>query len=352
MYIKLHLQLDRNNNGEKIMSDIKNNGLTEDEVIEDFSSSVIPEENSKKNNKKKDNSKYFKKILTGVIVALVLIGIGIYAKNNSEQDKHINVSGNTESKTGLAVTNNGDTEVVGDASTEIVDSTEATDSEDIDEIVRSNIVKSNVPKKTVKGTKSKPAKTGEWVKVPVTINTKLNDKASFDNYKSYVYVKMNKVVFGYDQVVEYINNYNALSNTVVNVDNNDKKDAKIAMYEFELVYDDEYPTYMSRDKIYAMPDLKLSLKGTVDQLDNRKFDRKKSSDYIVVGSKIYNVADATSITDKQVDETNGTSINSKIVYRFVVYTPKGANSDNYIEKLNIKIDKNKQDIYFVGQSIK
>jgi hypothetical protein len=163
---------------------------------------------------------------------------------------------------------------------------------------------------------------------------------------------MNKVVSGYDQVVEYINNYNALSNIVVNVDNNDKKDVKIAMYEFELVYNDEYPTYMSRDKIYAMPDLKLSLKGTVDQLDNRKLDKKKSSDYIVVGSKIYNVADATSITDKQVDETNGTSINNKIVYRFVVYVPKGANSDNYVEKVNIKIDKNKQDAYFIGQAIK
>lgn len=349
MYIKLHLQLD---NGEKIMSDIKNNGLAEDEVIEDFSSSVIPEEKSKKNTTKKDNSKYFKKILLGIIMALALIGIGIYAKSNSEQDKHINVSDNTESKNGLAVTNNGDTEVVGDASTEIVSSTEATGSEDIDKIVRSNIVKSNVPKKTVKGTKSKPAKTGEWVRVPVTINTKLNDKASFDNYKSFVYVKMNKVVSGYDQVVEYINNYNALSNTVVNVDNNDKKDVKIAMYEFELVYNDEYPTYMSRDKIYAMPDLKLSLKGTVDQLDNRKLDKKKSSDYIVVGSKIYNVADATSITDKQVDETNGTSINNKIVYRFVVYVPKGANSDNYVEKVNIKIDKNKQDAYFIGQAIK
>lgn len=345
MCIRLHLQLD---NGVVFMSDMKNKGLAEDEVIEDFSSSVIPEENSKKNNKKKDNSKYFKKILLGVIVALVLVGIGIYAKSNSEQDKHINVSGNTENKNDLTVTNNDGTEVVGDASTEIVNSTEDTDSE----ITKSNVLKSNVPKKTVKGTKSKPAKTGEWVKVPVTINTKLNDKASFDNYKSYAYVKMNKVVYGYDQVVEYINNYNALSDTVVNVDNNDKKDVKIAMYEFELVYDNEYPTYMSRDKIYAMPDLKLSLKGTVDQLDNRKLDKKKSSDYIVVGSKIYNVADATSITDKQVDETNGTSINNKIVYRFVVYTPKGANSDNYVEKLNIKIDKNKQDVYFVGQAIK
>ena len=98
--------------------------------------------------------------------------------------------------------------------------------------------------------------------------------------------------------------------------------------------------------------LKLSLKGTVDQLDNRKLDKKKSSDYIVVGSKIYNVADATSITDKQVDETNGTSINNKIVYRFVAYVPKCANSDNYVEKVDIKIDKNKQDVYFTGQAIK
>lgn len=330
------------------MSDMKNNGLAEDEVIEDFSSSVIPEEKSKKNTTKKNNSKYFKKILLGIIMALVLIGIGIYAKSNKEPDKHISVSDSTESKNNLAVTNNGGTEAVGETGTEVMDSTENTDSE----ITKSNIVKSNVPKKTVKGTRSKPAKTGEWVKVPVTINTKLNDKASFDNYKSFVYLKMNKVIYGYDQVVEYINNYNALSDTVVNVDNNDKKDVKIAMYELELVYDDEYPTYMSRDKIYAMPDLKLSLKGTVDQLDNRKLDKKKSSDYIVVGSKIYNVADATSITDKQVDETNGTSINNKIVYRFVVYTPKGASSDNYVEKINIKIDKNKQDVYFVGQAIK
>lgn len=330
------------------MSDMKNNGLAEDEVIEDFSSSVIPEEKSKKKATKKNNSKYFKKILLGIIMALVLIGIGIYAKSNKEPDKHISVSDSTESKNNLAVTNNGGTEAVGETGTEVVDSTENTDSE----ITKSNVVKSNVPKKTVKGTKSKPAKTGEWVKVPVTINTKLNDKASFDNYKSFVYLKMNKVIYGYDQVVEYINNYNALSDTVVNVDNNDKKDVKIAMYELELVYDDEYPTYMSRDKIYAMPDLKLSLKGTVDQLDNRKLDKKKSSDYIVVGSKIYNVADATSITDKQVDETNGTSINNKIVYRFVVYTPKGASSDNYVEKINIKIDKNKRDVYFVGQAIK
>lgn len=330
------------------MSDMKNNGLAEDEVIEDFSSSVIPEEKSKKKATKKNNSKYFKKILLGIIMALVLIGIGIYAKSNKEPDKHISVSNSTENKNNLAVTNNGGTEAVGETGTEVVDSTENTDSE----ITKSNVVKSNVPKKTVKGTKSKPAKTGEWVKVPVTINTKLNDKASFDNYKSFVYLKMNKVIYGYDQVVEYINNYNALSDTVVNVDNNDKKDVKIAMYELELVYDDEYPTYMSRDKIYAMPDLKLSLKGTVDQLDNRKLDKKKSSDYIVVGSKIYNVADATSITDKQVDETNGTSINNKIVYRFVVYTPKGASSDNYVEKINIKIDKNKRDVYFVGQAIK
>lgn len=337
------------------MSDMKNNGLAEDEVIEDFSSSVISEESSEKNSKKKDNSKYFKKILLGVSMAIVLICIGIYAKSNSEQDKHINVSGNTENKNDLAVTNTESTEAIEETGIEIVDSTEATDnesSESIDEVARSNIVKSNVHKKTAKGTKSKPAKTGEWVKVPVTINTKLNDRASFDNYESYVYVKMNKVIYGYDQVVEYINNYNALSDTVVNVDNNDKKDVKIAMYEFELVYNDEYPTYMSRDKVYAMPDLKLSLKGTVDQLDNRKLDKKKSSDYIVVGSKIYNVADATSITDKQVDETNGTSINNKLVYRFVVYTPKGANSSNYVEKLNIKIDKNKQDVYFVGQAIK
>ena len=330
------------------MSDMKNNGLAEDEVIEDFSSSVIPEEKSKKNDTKKNNSKYFKKILLGIIMALVLIGIGIYAKSNKEPDKHISVSDSTESKNNLAVTNNGGTEAVGETGTEVVDSTENTDSE----ITKSNVVKSNVPKKTVKGTKSKPAKTGEWVKVPVTINTKLNDKASFDNYKSFVYLKMNKVIYGYDQVVEYINNYNALSDTVVNVDNNDKKDVKIAMYELELVYDDEYPTYMSRDKIYAMPDLKLSLKGTVDQLDNRKLDKKKSSDYIVVGSKIYNVADATSITDKQVDETDGTSINNKLVYRFVAYVPKGANSDNYVEKVNIKIDKNKQDAYFIGQVIK
>lgn len=349
MYIRLHLQLD---NGVKFMSDMKNNGLAEDEVIEDFSSSVIPEEKSKNDTTKKNNSKYFRKILLGIIVALVLIGIGIYAKNNKEPDKHISVSDSTESKNDLAATNNGSTEAVGETDTEVVDSTEATDSEGIDEITKSNVVKSNVPKKTVKGTKSKPAKAGEWVKVPVTINTKLNDKASFDNYKSFVYLKMNKVVYGYDQVVEYINNYNALSDTVVGVDNNDKKDVKIAMYEFELVYDDKYPTYMSRDKIYAMPDLNLSLKGTVNQLDNRKLDKKKSSDYIVVGSKIYSVADATSITDKQVDETNGTSINNKIVYRFVVYTPKGANSDNYVEKLNIKIDKNKQDVYFVGQAIK
>lgn len=330
------------------MSDMKNNGLAEDEVIEDFSSSVTPEEKSKKNTTKKNNSKYFKKILLGIIMALVLIGIGIYAKSTKEPDKHISVSNSTENKNNLAVTNNGGTEAVGETGTEVVDSTENTDSE----ITKSNVVKSNVPKKTVKGTKSKPAKTGEWVKVPVTINTKLNDKASFDNYKSFVYLKMNKVVYGYDQVVEYINNYNALSDTVVNVDNNDKKDVKIAMYELELVYDDEYPTYMSRDKIYAMPDLKLSLKGTVDQLDNRKLDKKKSSDYIVVGSKIYNVADATSITDKQVDETNGTSTNNKIVYRFVVYTPKGASSNNYVEKINIKIDKNKRDVYFVGQAIK
>lgn len=330
------------------MSDMKNNGLAEDEVIEDFSSSVISEEKSKKNATKKNNSKYFKKILLGIIMAIVLIGIGIYAKSNKEPDKHISVSDSTESKNNLAVTNNGGTEAVGETGTEVVDSTENTDSE----ITKSNVVKSNVPKKTVKGTKSKPAKTGEWVKVPVTINTKLNDKASFDNYKSFVYLKMNKVIYGYDQVVEYINNYNALSDTVVNVDNNDKKDVKIAMYELELVYDDEYPTYMSRDKVYAMPDLKLSLKGTVDQLDNRKLDKKKSSDYIVVGSKIYNVADATSITDKQVDETNGTSINNKIVYRFVVYTPKGASSDNYVEKINIKIDKNRRDVYFVGQAIK
>lgn len=330
------------------MSDMKNNGLAEDEVIEDFSSSVISEEKSKKNATKKNNSKYFKKVLLGIIMALVLIGIGIYAKSNKEPDKHISVSNSTENKNNLAVTNNGGTEAVGETGTEVVDSTENTDSE----ITKSNVVKSNVPKKTVKGTKSKPAKTGEWVKVPVTINTKLNDKASFDNYKSFVYLKMNNVIYGYDQVVEYINNYNALSDTVVNVDNNDKKDVKIAMYEFELVYDDEYPTYMSRDKIYAMPDLKLSLKGTVDQLDNRKLDKKKSSDYIVVGSKIYNVADATSITDKQVDETNGTLINNKIIYRFVVYTPKGASSDNYVEKINIKIDKNKRDVYFVGQAIK
>lgn len=330
------------------MSDMKNNGLAEDEVIEDFSSSVIPEEKSKNDTTKKNNSKYFRKILLGIIVALVLIGIGIYAKNNKESDKHISVSDSTESKNDLTTTDNRTTEAVEGTSTEIVGSTEVTDSE----ITKSNVVKSNVPKKTVKGTKSKPAKAGEWVKVPVTINTKLNDKASFDNYKSFVYLKMNKVVYGYDQVVEYINNYNALSDTVVGVDNNDKKDVKIAMYEFELVYDDKYPTYMSRDKIYAMPDLNLSLKGTVNQLDNRKLDKKKSSDYIVVGSKIYSVADATSITDKQVDETNGTSINNKIVYRFVVYTPKGANSDNYVEKLNIKIDKNKQDVYFVGQAIK
>lgn len=196
--------------------------------------------------------------------------------------------------------------------------------------------------------------TGDWVYIPVVINTKTAEDKVFTDHESQIFVRLSEVVSGYGGVSEYILSYNEGNSENKKITLPDKDSyykqssgSEMVMYSVEVYYPKDYPTSASEKMVYTLPNLSLDLHGTMEEIDND--DLTESPDrYIVVNEKdIYNISKITSMLD--VPET--IVVGHALRYNFVTSVPVGADETNYAVDVYFENGDNAYSVVYTGEQI-
>ena len=192
------------------------------------------------------------------------------------------------------------------------------------------------------GTADSPASVNEYIKTDVTVNVRKDTTSQYENYNTSYYTGLTGAVIGNDDVIALVDEYNKNGAKKINIDTSSYgEDIKLVAFEVNSVYPESYPTNLNDGVVNNIPSVSLSLIGTF--VDKKKPDIDYSNS-IVIGKSTYEILPATDIVDKpeEVNKADG------YTYRCIIPMPIGANSDNYVIKVNI----NGKDIYYNGIEIK
>lgn len=205
----------------------------------------------------------------------------------------------------------------------------------------------------IKTSGNKTFKVGEWGYIGTVVNTKMTNDEAFIDHESQFYVSLNKVVSGYDNVAELINEYNKGNSENKKITLPDKDSyykqssgSELVMFNVEVYYPDDYPTSASEGEVYTLPTVALSLYGTTEEIENDDLTETPEH-YIVIDKDIYNISKITEM--KNVPET--ITIGHALSFNFVTSVPAGANKDNYRVDIVLTNGNNEYNVSYEGATI-
>lgn len=199
---------------------------------------------------KKQLNKLFIIIPSAIVLLIILIVIIIKAIANNSQ--HITLA-------------EGKPEVV---EQESVDTTENTDvqeevsvktPEDIEEQTTSTVEATDV---------NKVVAVGNEMIVPVIVNTQLEGDSEYKDYESYISIKYNGMIAGYDDVIKSVNEHNATSKHTVNIADRDtfygsSAGNDLVMYSYTFSIPSDFPTQDKKNfKVFISPTFSMRLEGS------------------------------------------------------------------------------------------
>lgn len=257
-----------------------------------------PKKEQKPKKKKSKASKVLKLILVLVIAVGGFIG---YSRINGVKnaDKHVTIADNTVQNSGTEVADN---DIL---RTDVSDSSNNT--ENTETPTDDGVIKLNKP-----------------MRIALTVNTKLAGESEYSDHDAYIDVKYSNVVMGYDNVKEYLDEYNESATNRINLPDKDSfykssEGNDLVMYEVQITVPDDFPTNDAKHGYTGLePEFSLSISGT------EKEDALITKLYEFAIPKIYNIGDST-------DEF---LIGNTYNLRYMVTMPLGLTSDGYKLTLN------------------
>lgn len=321
----------------------------EQEEFDNFNSKTINnsafEDKSKKDKQTKvkvektpEQKKKQKMIIIGSAsgVAVLLIGLIVFKCLTKNSNQHITVVAN---ETVGIVTQASDEVFVPVVDSKVSDYADESQSVNIEVVEQS---------------KEKPLPFQQYTAFNTVVNTKTASDAEYTDHDAAIYIRLSQVVTGYDDVCDYIKEYNESGDTLINFPDKDayyagSNGAELVMYEIEVLFPSNFPTPASEGVIYIVPSLETSLYGTATEIDNDDITDDPSN-YIVVDNNIYSINKLTSITVKK----QRINVGEPILYRYVASVPSGASVDSYKVHTVFDLESNGNevsDIYFDGIDI-
>lgn len=348
---------------------------TQDNSFEDFNSEVVHDtvaENKARGKKQKKVKE--KKVLTpeqkkkriiiaGAITAgllIILIAVTIISNVLEKSSQHINVAGNIPQKEQTEqVEQSTDNEVQ-----EENENTEDTNNEETEDTKVEQLPVENIDAKEC--SEQSPLDINEYTYMNLIVNTKTAQDKAYTDREAKVYTKLSNVVTGYNNVSNYIKEYNETNTQNKNITlptsleyYGQSNGTEMVMLEFELLYPADFPTSASSGVVYRIPQASLNVYGTVEEIDSEEITSVEGYDphnYTVVDDVIYNVSKITDISVYERNTDKGIKIGEPIIFRYITALPVGASSDVYGIKLDIDLDtedigKDSATYWFKGQSI-
>ena len=348
---------------------------TQDNSFEDFNSEVVHDtvaENKARGKKQKKVKE--KKVLTpeqkkkrimiaGAITAgllIIFIAVTIISNVLEKSSQHINVAGNIPQKEQTEqVEQSTDNEVQ-----EENENTEDTNNEETENTKVEQLPVENIDAKEC--SEQSPLDINEYTYMNLIVNTKTAQDKAYTDREAKVYTKLSNVVTGYNNVSNYIKEYNETNTQNKNITlptsleyYGQSNGTEMVMLEFELLYPADFPTSASSGVVYRIPQASLNVYGTVEEIDSEEITSVEGYDphnYIVVDDVIYNVSKITDISVYERNTDKGIKIGEPIIFRYITALPVGASSDVYGIKLDIDLDtedigKDSANYWFKGQSI-
>ena len=348
----------------------------QDNNFEDFNSEVVNDtvaENKARGKKQKKIKQ--KKVLTPeqkkkqtaifgaiAIIIVVLVVSGAVITNLVKKSKqHINVAGNIPQQEQPV---NDDEQQVTEDETVNADLDVNTNDIEQEDTKPEQVPVVNIDAKEC--SEQSPLDINEYTYMNLIVNTKTAQDKTYTDKEAKVYTKLSNVVTGYNNVANYIKEYNETNTQNKNITLPSSLDyykqsngTEMVMIEFELLYPANFPTSASSGVVYRIPQASINVFGTVEEIDSDEITSADGYDprnYIVVDDVIYNVSKITDISVYERNADKGIKVGEPIVLRYITALPVGASSNVYGIKLDIDLDtedtgKDSTTYWFKGQSI-
>ena len=204
----------------------------------------------------------------------------------------------------------------------------------------------------VEGTISNPVNLGETAIVKHDIYTKKLNEESFKNHEGVYNITFSDMLVGYDNVIDVVDEYNKTAESKLKLPSKSDYAASntdLALINVEVSYPEDFPTYNSEGIAFIVPSLRLSVKGTCEELLSDEKDLEESVDsYIVVDEIIYNIAQVIKLTN-DIKEAN---IIEKYNYKFLTSLPSGADADSYNFELIVSFEDIEHTVVLNGDEVK
>lgn len=348
----------------------------QDNSFEDFNSEVVHDtvaENKARGKKQKKVKE--KKIVTpeqkkkrmiiagavaaSIIVLFVIVTLvsNILKKNN----QHINVAGNVPQKeqTEQVEEQPINNETLEDTEDKTINNDSTEEETEVEQLPVVNIEAKECSEQS-------PLDINEYTYMNLIVNTKTAQDKAYTDREAKVYTRLSNVVTGYNNVANYIKEYNETNTQNKNITLPSSLDyykqsngTEMVMLEFELLYPADFPTSASSGVVYRIPQASINVYGTLEEIDSEEITSADGYDprnYIVVDDVIYNVSKITDISVYERNTDKGIKIGEPIVFRYITALPVGASNDVYGIELSIDLDtedigKDSATYWFKGQSI-
>ena len=291
-----------------------------------------------------------------VVIAVLILVLNTITKKNSQ---HINIA-NTELSQQVNEPNTPDNE------TPVVDNTEeeVNDTETNTETPVEETKPTVTDIQAVECSEDNPLDINEYSFIDLMINTKTAEDSSYVDREAQAYVRMSNVVSGYNEVSEYIKQYNNTNTQNKNINLPDANSyytqssgTEMVMVEFELLYPTDFPTSASEGIVYRIPVATLNVFGTVTDIDSDTEDIQENPDkYMVVDDVIYAITKVTDISVYELNPDKGIKVGEPVKFRYIISLPTNATSEVYGFSLDLDTDtedlgKYCKTFWFKGQSI-
>ena len=164
----------------------------------------------------------------------------------------------------------------------------------------------------------------EYKPVDTVVNIKESSDSAYLDHDAKYWFGVSQMICGLDNIQSYIDEYNKISDTVLNISDSDLgSDLTLAMVEVTFKYPENYPTNLGSGKVVDVPQTELEFIGTyVDEIRTED----DYSEYIVVDDVTYKINEPMLISRIP----SSVSIEEGLTYRYIIQMPIGAKASDYI----------------------
>ena len=172
---------------------------------------------------------------------------------------------------------------------------------------------------------------GNTVKIPVKINTKLDGDTVYKDYSTYVSIKYNQIVLGYDEVKKHVNDYNSTASSKINLPDkeafyNSETPSELMLIDLTFSVPSDFPSSDMEHKYVGInPSISIKIKGTEQE------DKISTDNYVYALPEFKSMCD--DITTLHVGE--------EYSLKYIAVFPKGVSKDLYTINITYTEGSNK-----------